>query len=151
MNEATQALLRDAYAIIDGIPEDAIRFGPPVSRRGPSLAEGTICSPEGWLAQHPDFISRGLRLSDDDGAILFQDEASPSHGPALPMAGALDLSLEEAGRLFGSREALGAAENGGLSDKGLWLKRVRDMLASADGADVPETEEPASSEQSIPV
>ncbi|SNT18783.1 hypothetical protein SAMN06265795_11663 [Noviherbaspirillum humi] len=131
MNADTRALLSEAFAIIDGIPDDAIRFGAPRSIKGPTLDDGTVCSPEGWLAQHPRFIERGLRLTEDGSAILYRGEGSASVPAALPMARALGLPLDEARRLFGQREEFTANPDNPLTDKQLWEQRVREVLGKA--------------------
>ena len=130
MKERAKELLRDAFAIIDGIPDAAIRFGFPRSRKGPALDDGTVCSPEGWLAQHPQFAALGLRLSDDGTLILFDGEGSANATPALPMARALDIPLDEAMRLFGAREEFTLNPDSPFTDKQLWQQRVREVLGA---------------------
>lgn len=58
-------LLEEAYAIIDGVPEDRIDLGAWQSGedRASNTAEitcGTIACAAGWLALHPGMNSRGL-------------------------------------------------------------------------------------------
>jgi hypothetical protein len=130
MNPESQELLREAFAIIDGIPDEAIRLGPPRSAMGPALDDGTICSPEGWLAQHPLFIKRGIKLTGDGTAILFHGEGSGSAPTALPMSGAIGMPLDEARRLFGPREEFTANPDDPRTDKQLWLQRVREVLGA---------------------
>lgn len=55
-------LLKDAYAIIGGIPDQLINLENIRSHVGPSLDCGTICCGIGWLAQHPQFNALGLEL-----------------------------------------------------------------------------------------
>lgn len=55
-------LLRFAYAVIGGIPDEKVRLHNIVSHRGPSLACGTVACAAGWLAMHPEFQARGLTL-----------------------------------------------------------------------------------------
>lgn len=68
-------LLKQAYAIIDGIPETAIALGGIRTKEGATLAEGTVCSPEGWLALHPTFNEHGLTMSADGKELRFNGEA----------------------------------------------------------------------------
>jgi hypothetical protein len=130
MNAETKELLRKAFAIIDGIPDDAIRFGLPRSMKGPALDVGTVCSPEGWLAQHPLFMRRGLKLTGDGTAILFQGEGSGTAPTALPLSHALGMRLDEALRLFGPREEFTANADDPNTDKQLWQQRVREVLGA---------------------
>jgi hypothetical protein len=130
MNSETKELLREAFAIIDGIPDEAIRFGLPRTIKGPALDQGTVCSPEGWLAQYPLFMQRGLKLTEDGTAILFRGEGSGSTSTAMPMAHAFGMPLDEAMRLFGLRDAFTANPDDPMTDKQLWQQRVREVLGA---------------------
>ena len=57
-------LIKEAYAIVAGIPPEAISLGQWTTQEGPSLAEGTVCCPGTWLTKYPGFRERGLF---DDG------------------------------------------------------------------------------------
>ncbi|SNS51823.1 hypothetical protein SAMN06265795_103178 [Noviherbaspirillum humi] len=120
-------LLRDAYAIIDGIPADRIRFGPACAARGPSLTEGTVCAPEGWLAQHPQFQALGLSLSPDGSRLLLHGEPGLT-SPAGIMAAVFGLPAYEAQQLFGERHVFAGADESGAADKQAWLQRIQDFL-----------------------
>lgn len=121
-------LLKDAYAIIDGIPETAIALDSLQSARGESLTHGTICSPAGWIAQHPTFTALGLSLSDDGNRLCFEDESVESGAEAQILARIFGLQQPEAEHLFGNRETYSLGDDSGLSDKRLWLREVRDFL-----------------------
>lgn len=121
-------LLKQAYAIIDGIPETAIAFGSPRTKEGATLAEGTVCSPEGWLALHPTFNALGLAMSADGKELRFHGEADPNGSAASSMAKAFGLPLEDAAQLFGDRQMFTAGDDSGLSDKRLWQRRIREYL-----------------------
>lgn len=121
-------LLKQAYAIIDGIPETAIAFGSPRTKEGATLAEGTVCSPEGWLALHPTFNALGLTMSADGKELRFNGEADSDSPAALSMAKAFGLPPEEAKQLFGDRRMFTAGDDSGLSDKRLWQRRIREYL-----------------------
>lgn len=122
-------LLKDAYAIIDGIPETAIALGRLQIARGESLDQGTVCSPAGWLAQHPAFMQLGLSLSEDGTRLRFHDDQSAEEGDeARIMAELFRLSPVEAAQLFGSRDTYTLGDDSGLSDKRLWLREVREFL-----------------------
>lgn len=120
-------LLKDAYAIIDGIPESAIDLSSPCSARGESLEQGTVCSPAGWLARHPSFHALGLAPSDDGQGLVFKGEAEGQSAAAV-MAQVFGLLLTEAEHLFGNRDTYTLGDDSGLSDKRLWLREMRDYL-----------------------
>jgi hypothetical protein len=130
MNAEAKELLCKAFEIIDGIPDEAIRFGLPRSVKGPTLDVGTVCSPEGWLAQHPLFRQLGLKMTEDGTTILFRGEGSSRVSVALPMSRAFGMPLDEAMRLFGPRDEFSANPNDPLSDKQLWQQRVRETLGA---------------------
>lgn len=121
-------LLKDAYAIIDGIPETAIALDKLQSARGETLESGTICSPAGWLAQHPAFQERGLSLSEDGSQLLLNGEPADTTSPAPIMAQLFRLPEVDAERLFGDRNTYTLGDDSGLSDKRLWLHEVREFL-----------------------
>ena len=121
-------LIKDAYAIIDGIPETAIDLDRLVSRRGETLQHGTICSPAGWLAQHPKFIELGLALADDDSRLVLDGDQETIARPADVLAQVFGLSPMDADHLFSDRNTFTLGDDSGLSDKRLWLREVRDFL-----------------------
>lgn len=112
-------LLKDAHAIIDGIPDKAVSFGIPCALRGPALDDGTVCSPEGWLALHPTFNALGLTMTPDGTSLEFNGKAMPA---VSAMAHIFRFTEEEAARLFGERSIFLSTQ---ASDKELWLSRVR--------------------------
>jgi hypothetical protein len=129
MTPESQKLLRDAFAIIDNIPETGIRFGLPCSTPGRSTGDDAVCSPEGWLAQHPDFVARGLSMSKSGSAILFKGEGNVN-APAAAMAQVFGILLDEASRLFGPRTLFAMDGDSALSDKQLWQQRMREYLGT---------------------
>lgn len=128
-------LLKDAYAIIDGIPENAIALGELQSARGESLDRGTICSPAGWLAQHPKFNEYGLVLSDDGTQLLLDGKADPNASTAEIMARVFALPLPDAERLFADKGTYALEDDAGLGDKRLWQHEVREYLKEHDKLD----------------
>lgn len=125
---ADYELLKDAYAIVDGIPEAAIAIGLPCSKIGPTLSEGTVCSPEGWLALHPSFIELGLSISADGRSLEFNGE---QESVASAMAKVFRMPEEEAAQLFGGRTAdIGDESNSSMSDKQFWQMRIRHHIHS---------------------
>lgn len=125
-------LLKDAYAIIDGIPEAAIALDDLVSTRGEALDKGTVCSPAGWLAQHPTFIQLGLSLSSDDKYLLLDGEAGAEATTSEVMARVFALPEPDADRLFGDKNTYNLEDDAGLGDKRLWLHEVREYLKEHD-------------------
>lgn len=121
-------LLKDAYAIIDGIPETAVALGKLQTAKGESLEKGTICSPAGWLAQHPEFNDAGLSLSEDGNYLILNGELSETATPAQIMAQLFALRQPDAELLFGERDTYTLGDDSGLSDKRLWLREVREFL-----------------------
>ncbi|RJF96143.1 hypothetical protein [Noviherbaspirillum saxi] len=134
------ALLKDAYAIIDGIPETAISLDKLRSAKGDSLEHGTVCSPVGWLAQHPDFMRFGLSLNEDGSELLLHGKPTMEDSPAYIMARIFGLSPVDANQLFGDRDTYTLGDDSGLSDKRLWQRELRDYL-KAHGQLDPEFEE----------
>lgn len=126
---ADVGLLERAYAIIDGIPDKAVALGQPCSRIGKTLARGTVCSPDGWLALHPEFRAMGLTISKDGKQIYLQKRKSERTAIAPLMAALLNLSEAEATALF-SLPARSRKESAALSDKEFWLAEVRSILAA---------------------
>ena len=120
-------LLKDAYAIIDGIPEVSIDLSSLCSARGHSLEHGTICSPAGWLARHPDFQALGLALSSSGDELMFKDTPE-ARTTAEVMAQVFRLPLQDAEHLFGNRDTYTLGDDSGLSDKRLWQRELRDYL-----------------------
>lgn len=112
-------LLKDAHAIIDGIPDKAVSFGVPCAIRGPGLDDGTVCSPEGWLSLHPTFNALGLSMASDGRSLQFNGEPMSA---VSAMAQVFRIPEEEAARLFGERSIFLGTQ---ASDKELWLSRVR--------------------------
>lgn len=121
-------LIKDAYAIIDGIPETAIDLDQLQTARGETLERGTICSPAGWLAQHPKFLELGLSLSEDGSRLLLNGEPAETDSPAQVMAQVFRLRPVDAERLFADRNTYTLGDDSGLSDKRLWLHEVREFL-----------------------
>ncbi|HZW13409.1 MAG TPA: hypothetical protein VFF81_09495 [Noviherbaspirillum sp.] len=121
-------LLKDAYAIIDGLPETAIDLDKLVTARGEALDQGTVCSPAAWLAQHPAFKALGLGLADDDSQLALNGQPTGTDSVPQVMARVFALRQVDADRLFADRRTYTLGDDSGLSDKRLWLHEVRDFL-----------------------
>jgi hypothetical protein len=126
-------LLRDAYAIIDGIPESYFAL----DQWREDRPCGTVACAAGWLMQHPQFQVLGLR----DKRL----DHSPYHCPVFnvgitqfvgfsAMAHVFNLSLDDADDLFDSEVTRLDADYEhpiamiGVSDKDRWKARVRKYL-----------------------
>lgn len=129
-NTESYPLLRDAYAIIDGIPKE--RFELSQWRQGGRSPNGcgTIACAAGWLAMHPEMQDRGL-LPGTAGMPEFRNE----HGHVSYRYDALALlfgiSKIEATAIFSTRFTGGRFDPSGpeqLCDKELWKARVRNFL-----------------------
>ncbi|HEY8605486.1 MAG TPA: hypothetical protein VIM12_00060 [Noviherbaspirillum sp.] len=119
-------LLKDAYAIIDGIPESAVDLTGLCTARGETLDQ-MVCSPAGWLARHPDFNRLGLTLAGDEDRLALNGDPAP-RTTAEAMAQLFRLPLPEAEHLFGSRDTYTLGDDSGLSDKRLFLRELREFL-----------------------
>jgi len=114
-------LLREAYAIIGGIPKDAFNLRSVINLHGKSLDCGTIACAAGWLAMHPKFNALGLCLAAGDRHSL-QLQGEPIWFDTA-MSKVFGISERLAAELFGI--AL-RGETG--SHKEIWLRRVRTYL-----------------------
>ncbi|MDQ7981911.1 hypothetical protein QYH69_32325 [Paraburkholderia sp. SARCC-3016] len=119
-------LLRDAYAIIAGIPES--RFDLCLWRSGGNTANecGTIACAGGWLAMHPKFHALGLQAGEDG---MPRTKGARNYGA---LAEVLGIDRMDAQQLFCSatfHSSLNPPNADLLSDKERWLARVRNFLA----------------------
>lgn len=123
-------LLKDAYAIIDGIPAKHFDLEAIVDKVGESLTCGTVACAIGWLGLHPKFNELGLQTvlgKSDDSYLLkmngFHDDDFYSH----KVAGLFGISVHDASDLFGpaSHSGFDYLINSKTSDKKRFLKRVK--------------------------
>jgi hypothetical protein len=126
-------LLKEAYAIIGGIPDNVIDLNLIMRERGDSLACGTICCAAGWLAHHPTFQAIGLSMTDarftEHADLVYRGEELMY---AQAMSKVFDMPERDVISLFSSRHYQSAIKVRGasrLTDKDLWLARVRKYLA----------------------
>ncbi|MFW6855296.1 hypothetical protein ACODYM_28815 [Burkholderia gladioli] len=128
MSRPNFELLRDAFAIIDGIPDQAFRLDAWVKRRGDALDCGTIACAGGWLAQHPKFTRMGLTLN------FSGDFARPElHNRARDyqaLSQMFSLRRGDEVDIFAPRhtgykdDELSLSQHYALSDQKLWKRRV---------------------------
>lgn len=121
-------LMREAFTIIGGIPEEAIKLEKVVTAKGESLDCGTIACAAGWLAMHPKFQALGLGLAPRDERyhpwqVTYKGEfqSDMSSGAIRKILG---LQRHEASRLFDTRYE----KMDGRSDKAVWLERMYRFL-----------------------
>lgn len=122
------SLLRDAYAIIDGIPEERFNLQNWRSYESGLTDCGTIACAAGWLTMHPDMQALGLATR------------GQCHSPAFNGVGSYDALARFFGidndaaaglfrtRSYDGRDTLDPPKAADLSDKQLWLARVREFL-----------------------
>jgi hypothetical protein len=125
-------LLRDAYAIIDGIPESQFNLDH-WRKKGRSPREcGTIACAAGWLAMNPEMRKKGL-LNGEGGKPVFVDDLAIKRTEYHALAKFFCMNLEQAIGLFCSRY-VGSPydpdpyEAYNYSDKEFWKYRVRKFL-----------------------
>jgi hypothetical protein len=119
-------LLKYAYAVIDGIPEN--RFNLSVIAQNNAIRVqnnphhcGTIGCALGWLAMHPDFQARGLSI-DPKGYLCFEGNRC---GVSRAGVGLFGITWQQSEFLFfPPREG----ERG--NDKEVFQRRVKEFFAS---------------------
>lgn len=121
-------LLKDAYAIIDGIPADAISLDWTRTKEGPSLTDGTVYHPARWLACHPEFQERGLSVSENGKHILFQGQSFAGGAYSESLAHLFGLTIGDIVSLFAERGTRMGEANLADSDKSIWQRRVLNYL-----------------------
>lgn len=113
-------LLKDAYAILEGVPENLVSLDRWRLSQGSTLTDGTICCAAGWLTLHPRFVTLGL---------TFDGGGRPSFGlyrGYAALASMFRIDTEVAYALFSPRDPQAWSPQ---SDKAIWLNRVRAYLA----------------------
>lgn len=120
-------LLKEAYAIIGGIPAKAINLDAILSEKGESLSCGTIACGIGWLSLHPKFQAYGLKIVDRE--LYYKGNHSYYEAAAM---GIFNIEFEDAEHIFASTyDCHNPLEDGmspKLSHKQRWMYRVRAFL-----------------------
>lgn len=131
--EPNYELLKEAYAIIGGIPDNVIDLDAVQRSEGETLDCGTVCCAAGWLAHHPKFQALGLGLPYSGlvcGSLLLKGRLV-SYAEAI--SAVFDIDGDTATSLFCSsrfrRGLLYDVRCDYDTDKDLWLARVRKYLA----------------------
>jgi hypothetical protein len=144
------ALLREAYAIVGGIPEHAFWMNSILERKGVSLSCGTVACALGWLGMHPKFQAKtGLatvsRTSlNSSGSTTFKNKpmwydvaAADVFGITMNEAAQLydvaaadvfGITMNEAAQLFGVAKHDELKRWG--THKEVFLARVRNFLGT---------------------
>jgi hypothetical protein len=128
--------LRDAYALIEGIPDGQVTLEAWCDEDGDleTTVRTVACIPV-WLVRHPDFQVAGFQLAQSnqdaatyvartkDLAETFESDASDEYVRQLLGYGWRDLN-----DLFGPRGASRFDVHDSLTDKQAWQHRVRKFL-----------------------
>jgi hypothetical protein len=128
MSQPNYELLRQAYAILDGIPQQAIDLDHVIKERGSSLKCGTIACGIGWLSMHPKFNSMGLKFEKRKGFI------GNGSVDILTYQGQSVDYAEAASKIFGIAEPIAEKMFNGASNrpqhqhKQILLSRIRSYL-----------------------
>jgi hypothetical protein len=130
--------LKQAYAIIDGIPEGNFDLNDIITRRGNTLGCGTIACAMGWLGMHPTFMRKEYEIIDRGDRIYWykrktKDTSEVTCSLFYEVAADLfNLTHKEACDMFGSsfRKSLPNSFEfyGQDSEKKIWQTRVEDFL-----------------------
>ncbi|NTX18022.1 hypothetical protein [Burkholderia cepacia] len=127
-------LLRDAFAILDGIPEHVFNLDAWTVQQGESLSCGTIACAGGWLARHPKFAELGLGIS-RGGDVCLRTDANESSFGALSkifsLRGDEDEIFMPSGAGYSDRE-LSFEVRQAMTDKQLWKRRVLRLFQEYD-------------------
>ena len=113
-------LLKEAYAIIDGIPADRFNLSQFSNEHNNPHDCNTIACAAGWLGMHPKFKALGM-ATDKKGCLT----GTGWYWQAV-IGRVFDISDSQANYLFGARPNL--IVNMNLTDKEVWLRRVREFL-----------------------
>ena len=122
-------LLKELYAIIDGIPEKRFNLHSVIRDDCEPNPCDTVACAAGWAAMHPLFKAKGLGLT-KRGGLTYEGE---HYFFPYPVAQAFGLTTNEAYNIFGQNGAcLSLAydyeSTADFSDKKLFLHRVREFL-----------------------
>jgi hypothetical protein len=123
-NKPNFELLKEAYSIIGGIPEDLIDLDKIVSTKGESLSCETICCAFGWLGFHPTFKALGLETlmyRNNIGRVSIHGNPQDYDIIARDI---FNISESEANKIFKQKTMY---EKG--SHKKVFLNRVRKFLS----------------------
>jgi hypothetical protein len=119
-------LLKDAYAIIGGIPEEKVNLERIIASKGRSLECGTVACAFGWLSMHPQF-KRKLKYAGSVSGFVVNGASYANYRTAA--AALFDITSDNARNIFGPRGYSDYdAKRDHRSDRDLFLHRVRRFL-----------------------
>jgi len=122
-------LLKDAFAIIAGIPQDAVTLDWNRNKDGVALDKGSVYHPARWLSLHPAFQERGLTASANGKQLLYKGQAEPNSVYADALTRVFGMPVLDIVSLFAERGShLGEELKPHYTDKDIWLDRVRHYL-----------------------
>jgi hypothetical protein len=125
------ALLKEAYAIIDGIPAKRFDLADIVNgyETPPSPHNcNTIGCAIGWLAMHPKFQKLGLGL-DARGGLMWKGHPAHFDDAAAEL---FSIPRGDADVMFEARWDPTTSRQSSQSDKTVWKQRVRNFLRAHD-------------------
>lgn len=132
MKKPNYELLKQAYAIIDGIPEKAFDLELVIKKGGNKreLKCGTIACAAGWLSLHPTFMKEnGLeavrKRKNGFSYVTWKNKTDQIWDYTIAMAEFFNLSFEKTNNLF-----CPSNESDVISDKQVWKTRVEKYLRS---------------------
>lgn len=121
-------LLKDAYAIIGGIPAEAITLDWNRSKEGTSLTDGTVFHPARWLTMHPSFQELGLSVSENGKYILYKGQSFAGGAYSESLAQVFGLSVGDVVGMFAERGTQMGESNRDDTDKALLMRRMKSYL-----------------------
>lgn len=139
-------LLKDAIAIIDGIPAPRIVLDRwqssgcvsdgwggtkyRVVRHIRSIKPYTVACAAVWLSLHPQFRALKVRILSSSGEPYIPHKSLYGYGA---LAHLFDITPAMAAALFESRSVPERIRYSELDDKSLWLRRARVLLTDREG------------------
>lgn len=123
-------LLRDAYMIIDGIPDELINLDRVYTTENIKPACGTIACAAGWLALHPTFQSLGFKFHPTAYQNITMQGVNYFDDFNYKIKKLFDIGVRDSQKMFGARgqssfdRSILRDSPNKLSDKELWKKRV---------------------------
>jgi hypothetical protein len=137
-------LLKDAFAIIAGIPPDAVTLDWTKNKDGASLEKGSVYHPARWLSLHPSFQERGLSASENGKQLRYNGVEGTEGVYSEALAKVFALPIQDVINLFVERGAhMGEEQKLHYTDKDIWLDRVRQYLSTHGAVKPAGVREPA--------
>lgn len=123
--------LRDAYAIIDGIPSENFNLDSVLEKYNKNhLRCKTIACAAGWLSIHPTFAAELKPAYEKPFVKWTLRSGTSTQWYVLAMAQLFDISHADAVKLFQPATYFEEREFGRNNHKEIWKHRVRTFLAN---------------------